>query len=80
MSLACCSPWGHKVLDTTQRPNNNNNQLESDKSCETCGASEGVNQDCWGLGVAILNGVVQMGLTEEVAVYVLVGRVEYSEV
>ena len=24
-SLACCSPWGHKELDTTERLNNNNN-------------------------------------------------------
>ena len=23
-SLACCSPWGHKQLDMTQRLNNNN--------------------------------------------------------
>ena len=23
-SLACCSPWGHKKLDTTERLNNNN--------------------------------------------------------
>ena len=23
-SLACCSPWGHKMLDTTERLNNNN--------------------------------------------------------
>ena len=22
-SLACCSPWGHKELDTTERPSNN---------------------------------------------------------
>ena len=22
-SLACCSPWGHKMSDTTERPNNN---------------------------------------------------------
>ena len=22
-SLACCSPWGHKELDTTERQNNN---------------------------------------------------------
>ena len=21
-SLACCSPWGHKESDTTERPNN----------------------------------------------------------
>ena len=24
-SLACCSPWGHKELDTTERLNNDNN-------------------------------------------------------
>ena len=24
-SLACCSPWGHKELGTTERLNNNNN-------------------------------------------------------
>ena len=23
-SLACCSPWGHKESDTTERPNNSN--------------------------------------------------------
>ena len=23
-SLACCSPWGHKESDTTERMNNNN--------------------------------------------------------
>ena len=22
-SLACCSPWGHKMSDMTERPNNN---------------------------------------------------------
>ena len=22
-NLACCSPWGHKELDTTERLNNN---------------------------------------------------------
>ena len=27
-SLACCSPWGHKELDTTQRLNNNNSRRE----------------------------------------------------
>ena len=26
-SLACCSPWGFKESDTTERLNNNNNQL-----------------------------------------------------
>ena len=25
-SLACCSPWGHKELDTTWLLNNNNNK------------------------------------------------------
>ena len=24
-SLACCSPWGHKELDTTEELNSNNN-------------------------------------------------------
>ena len=24
-SLACCSPWGHKKLDTTEQLNNGNN-------------------------------------------------------
>ena len=24
-SLACCSPWGHKELDITERLNNNKN-------------------------------------------------------
>ena len=24
-SLACCSPWGRKELDTTEQLNNNNN-------------------------------------------------------
>ena len=26
-SLACCSPWGHKELDMTERLNHNNNSL-----------------------------------------------------
>ena len=26
-SLACCSPWGHKELDTTEQLNNNNNKI-----------------------------------------------------
>ena len=25
--LACCSPWGHKTLDTTERLNNNKNNV-----------------------------------------------------
>ena len=28
-SLACCSPWGHKESDTTQRLNSNNHLLVS---------------------------------------------------
>ena len=27
-SLACCSPWDHKELDTTQLLNNNNNYVK----------------------------------------------------
>ena len=26
-NLACCSPWGHKESDTTERLNNNNNSI-----------------------------------------------------
>ena len=34
-SLACCSPWGYKELDTTQQPNNNPTKgLKS--SCAWC--------------------------------------------
>ena len=29
-SLACCSPWGRKELDTTERLNNNNQLTEND--------------------------------------------------
>ena len=25
--LVCCSPWGHKELDTTSQQNNNNNHF-----------------------------------------------------
>ena len=28
-SLACCSPWGHKESDTTERLNNKNNKKGS---------------------------------------------------
>ena len=28
--LVCCSPWGHKVLDTTERPNNKNTHSSED--------------------------------------------------
>ena len=27
-SLACCSPWGHKELDTTQQLNNSSNAVQ----------------------------------------------------
>ena len=26
--LACCSPWGHKELDTTEQLNNNNKKVQ----------------------------------------------------
>ena len=26
-SLACCSPWGHKELDTTEQLNNDDNSM-----------------------------------------------------
>ena len=26
-SLVCCSPWGHKELDMTERLNNNNTDI-----------------------------------------------------
>ena len=28
-SLVCCSPWGHKGSDTTERLNDNNNRYSS---------------------------------------------------
>ena len=28
--LVCCSPWGHKVLDTNERPNNKNMHSNED--------------------------------------------------
>ena len=34
-SLACCSPWGHKESDTTERLNNKNNtQLKAENNVE----------------------------------------------
>ena len=27
-SVACCSPWGHKESDTTERPNNDREHPE----------------------------------------------------
>ena len=29
-SLACCSPWDHKELDTTEQLNNNSNNQHKD--------------------------------------------------
>ena len=29
-NLACCSPWSHKELDTTEQLNNNNNKSNKD--------------------------------------------------
>ena len=31
-ALACCSPWGHKESEMTERLNNTNNNLPSDYS------------------------------------------------
>ena len=28
-SLVCCSPWGHKESDTTERLNNNNDSMDT---------------------------------------------------
>ena len=28
-SLACCSPWGHKESDTTEKLNNNNTSIQT---------------------------------------------------
>ena len=33
-SLACCSPWGHKESDMTERLNNNKLRTEIDKYME----------------------------------------------
>ena len=30
-SLACCSPWGHKELDTTEQLNNNSFRFHESK-------------------------------------------------
>jgi len=34
-SLACCSPWGQKELDTTYGPNNNNEHGDGGKDADT---------------------------------------------
>ena len=34
-SLVCCSPWGHKELDSTERLNNNNNNNNTGKRATT---------------------------------------------
>ena len=33
-SLACCSPWGHKESDTTERPNTNHKGWVADAEVE----------------------------------------------
>ena len=33
-SLVCCSPWGHKELDTTERLNNKNNNNTNNKELD----------------------------------------------
>ena len=38
-SLVCCSPWGCKELDTTERLNNNNNRIT--------GADSGKDEPDW---------------------------------
>lgn len=47
-------------------------------SAKKNGTGEGENQECWGCRVAVLNGVVKVGLLEK-AVYVLVGGMEHSD-
>ena len=32
-SLACCSPWGHKESDTTERLHNDNDNQQENESC-----------------------------------------------
>ena len=34
-SLACCSPWGRKELDTTERLNNKRQQMPPNNPSET---------------------------------------------
>ena len=35
--LACCSPWGHKELDTTDRVDYNNNMQSFTQKCDLKG-------------------------------------------
>ena len=35
--LACCSPWGHKESDMTERLSNNNKELKEVRRC-SCGS------------------------------------------
>ena len=52
-SLACCSPWGRKESDTTERLNNNNNKARS------TGRERGFGQDftdkIWEVGCWVCN-------------------------
>ena len=36
-SLACCSPWGRKEMDVTERQNNNNHVQRFTKKCDLRG-------------------------------------------
>lgn len=47
--------------------------------CYEINKADGGDQECWGHGVVILYGVVKVGLIEEVADYVLVGKLKYSD-
>ena len=65
-SLACCSPWGHKKPDTTERLNNYNNhkgvlcKREAERSesmrdiwsHDTTGFEEAGWDPCWGMQAA----------------------------
>jgi len=49
-SLACCSPWGHKESDTTERLNNNTSFKAEDQP----------SASSWTVGVGVL--CVRMGV------------------
>ena len=47
-SLTCCSPWGHKESDTTDRQNNNHNvHLSSKKPRKKCNFSQVALKTSW---------------------------------
>ena len=43
-SRACCSPWGHKELDTTKQQNNNNTPFKHLKKQDPCSSTH--QQSC----------------------------------